>query len=81
LTTPCGDEDELHVIEGMLSVEGVVLPIDAVLRSSIAALRAVSHPRAVSVSSRTSTSVLPALHDPIEGLRVFSLVCRVVGRG
>ncbi len=80
LTEPCDDEDGLHVIEGMLSIEGVSLPMDAVLRSSVAALRAVSHPRAVSAPTQASTSVLPAIHDPLEGLRVFSLVCRVVGR-
>lgn len=80
LTEPCDDEDGLHVIEGMLSIEGVSLPMDAVLRSSVAALRAVSHPRAVSQSAESMTTVLPAVHDPLEGQRVFSLVCRVVGR-
>ncbi len=81
LTEPCEDEDELHVIESVVAIEGVLLPIDAVLRSSMAALRSVSHPRAVAAPGGRSTAVVqPVVRDPLSDTRVFTLVCRVIGR-
>lgn len=79
LLRPCEDEDDLHVISGMVSVAGVRLPSDAVLRSSIAALHAISsRPQRRPVSD--VGSALPAIRDTIESSTIHTLVCKVIGR-
>lgn len=80
LLRPCDDEDDLHVIEGVLSISGVLLPADAVLRSSVAALQALSMKSSTIPDRASSSSTLPALRDVCEGRRVLSLICRPLGR-
>ncbi|MCL4742360.1 MAG: hypothetical protein KJZ54_09175 [Phycisphaerales bacterium] len=77
LSRPCDDEDDLHVIIGTASVTAVSMPVDAVLESSLVALR--SFTRAPNRAT-TGISTLPAVRDPLAGERVVSLVVRKIGR-
>lgn len=77
LSRPCEDEDDLHVIVGTASVTAVSMPVDAVLESSLAALRSFAR---APTRATTDTTTLPAVRDPLAGERVVSLVVRSMGR-
>lgn len=77
LSRPCDDEDDLHVIVGTVSVTAVSMPVDAVLESSMVALRSFTR---LPKRAATGTSTLPAVRDPLAGERVVSLVVRTIGR-
>ncbi|MEN0019710.1 MAG: hypothetical protein AAF747_02375 [Planctomycetota bacterium] len=80
LCRPCDDEDDLHVIKCTASLTGVVMPADAVLRSSMAALRAMSSRRARSSGASKSVQTLPALADPLDHASVASVIVKTIGR-
>jgi hypothetical protein len=72
------DTDEVRPVEGTVAITGLVLPSDAVLTSSVDALRTIAP--SLARSSDTATN-LPALRDPLEGHGVLTLVIRPLGRG
>lgn len=74
------DEDEPRVVEGVVGVTAVLLPADAVLRSSVAAMGALWPGAARAVGAVEATN-LPVLHDPAERGQFVSLVVKVIGRG
>jgi hypothetical protein len=71
------DEDDVRMIDGVVSITGMFLPADAALTSSLAAMRAIS-PALVRLPSDAQGSNLPA---PLaESRRVFTLLVKVMGR-
>lgn len=73
-----GTRDDLHVIERMASVTAVNLPVDAVLRSGVAAMRSISGSRAHS-RRPAGVNTLPVLADSLGSRRVISLVVKPLG--
>lgn len=71
------DEDELHVVAGMVSLTGMVLPCDAVLRSSMTALGAISPVLGPAPARATN---LPMAVDAMAGAPFLSVVVKVLGR-
>lgn len=71
------DQDELHVVTGMVSVTGMMLPSDAVLTSSMTALKAISP--ALGPAPVRATN-LPATLEAAHGVRFLTLVVKVVGK-
>ncbi len=76
------DEDGISPKVMMASFTGMVLPVDAVIRSSLAALQAVT--ASVLASDDTGEAAegarLPVLYDELQGRRFLSITVRPVGR-
>lgn len=68
--------DEVRAVEGVVSITLARLPIDAVLRSSVAALHE-SSPRAAGPPS--PMPVDPVLHDPAEARGFTAMTIRALG--
>ena len=75
-----GGRDELHVIERMASVTAVRLPVDAVLRSGVSAMRSLSGGRPRRESGR-AVQTLPVVADALGARSVLSLVIKPLGQG
>ncbi|MDQ7013406.1 MAG: hypothetical protein Q9O74_05865 [Planctomycetota bacterium] len=85
-----GGRDELHVISRMATFTAVSLPVDAVLRSGVSAMRSLTNTpntpitlntRRASPRSTANTSVetMPVLADALGSKRVLSLVIKPLG--
>lgn len=80
-----GDRDELHVIERMATFTAVSLPVDAVLRSGVSAMRSLTNTgRGASRGARTqraetSVETMPVLADSLGSKRVLSLIVKPLG--
>lgn len=75
-----GDRDELHVIERMTSITAVTLPVDAVLRSAVSAMRALgSNGARGKRSPAPALETMPVLADTLGAQRVFSLIVKPLG--
>ncbi|HLO41993.1 MAG TPA: hypothetical protein VK176_13285, partial [Phycisphaerales bacterium] len=72
------DRYDIRAIAGVATVTGVVLPIDAVLRSSAKAARVMIGERAL--RGEVGESTLPVVADSLAGGRFVGLVVKVVGR-
>lgn len=75
------DQDDVRCVEGTVAISVVVLPGDAVLRSSLTALKTAAgiSPRSGSSSPRAATKGM-VLSDPADARPVLSLVIRAMGR-
>lgn len=71
------EDEEVRPVEGTVAITGLVLPSDAVLRSSVDAMRSIAPSLARGSSGSTK---LPALRDPLEGQGVLTLIIRPLGR-
>ncbi len=80
-TITAGSRDELHVIERMTSISAVSLPVDAVLRSGVSAMRSLSDSRPSRQSRSRSQGVetMPVLADTLGTNRVVGLVVKPLG--
>jgi hypothetical protein len=78
LLSPQEDDEELRPIEGTVAITGLILPGDAVLTSSISAMRILS-PAMARVSSGPVTK-LPVRCDPLEGRQFLTFLIRPLGR-
>jgi hypothetical protein len=76
LTQP-DDADDLHVMTGMVSLTGMMLPSDAVLTSSMTAMRAISPVLGPAQSRPTN---LPATLAAGQELRFLTIIVKVVGK-
>ena len=77
-----GERDELHVIDRMATFTAVSLPVDAVLRSGVSAMRSLSRQRGGarrSEAQAAATQTLPVLADTLGSKRVLSLVVKPLG--
>jgi hypothetical protein len=75
-----GRRDELHVIERMTSISAVSLPVDAVLRSGVSAMRSVAGGRRANRHDTTqAVETMPVLADSLGTSRVLSLVVKPLG--
>lgn len=70
------DPEELHVVAGVVSLTGMMLPSDAVLTSSMTAMKAISP--ALGPGPVRATN-LPAVIDAVP-LRFLTIVVKVVGK-
>jgi hypothetical protein len=68
------EEDDIRVVEGVVTLTGMFLPPDAALTSSMAAMRTI----APSLASARSQTNLPATAE--DSRRVFTLLVKVMGR-
>jgi hypothetical protein len=75
--TQVNDDEELHVVTGIVSLTGMTLPADAVLTSSMTALKAISP---VLGPAPVRATNLPALLDEAAEVRFLTLIIKVVGR-
>ncbi len=81
-----GSRDELHVISRMATFTAVSLPVDAVLRSGVSAMRSLAtSPTDRRASRRTAdesvvVETMPVLADTLGSRRVLSLVVKPLGR-
>ncbi|HZW09230.1 MAG TPA: hypothetical protein VFF69_04940 [Phycisphaerales bacterium] len=71
--------DDLHVIERMTSLTAVTLPVDAVLRSGVSAMRSLASGGRTTRSVQPAVETLPVLADTLGGRRVLSLVVKPLG--
>lgn len=71
-------EDEVRVVDSLATISGVVMPADAVLRSSVAAMAALCRTRA-RTARPPAQERLPARHDPAEGRALLALVVKPMG--
>jgi hypothetical protein len=69
------DEDDVRVVEGVVTITGMFLPPDAALTSSMAAMRTIAPSLA---PPRLPASNLPASAE--SSRRVFTLLVKVIGR-
>jgi hypothetical protein len=74
--TRVDDGDELHILTGTVSLTGMMLPSDAVLRSSMTAMRAIS--RALGPAPVRSTN-LPATLEDAHDVRFLTILVKVIG--
>jgi hypothetical protein len=70
--------DDVRMIEGVVTVQGLVLPADAVLRSSEVAMRDLTGARRASPEP-VGTTTLPALYDEMDRASVLTLVIKPLG--
>jgi hypothetical protein len=77
LLTEVDDGDDLHVVTGVVSLTGMMMPSDAVLTSSMTALRAISPALGPAPSRATN---LPALADAAVNVRFLTVVVKVIGK-
>jgi hypothetical protein len=75
--TRVDDVDDLHVATGMVSLMGMMLPADAVLTSSMTAMRAISPALGPAAARPTN---LPATLAPGQDLRFLTIIVKVVGK-
>jgi hypothetical protein len=75
--TRVDDQDDLHVVTGMVSLTGMLLPGDAVLTSSMTAMNAISPSLGPAPTRATN---LPATLDATHSLRFLTIVVKVLGR-
>jgi hypothetical protein len=68
------EDDEVRVLDGTVTLTGVVLPADAVLESSLSAMRALAPGRQL-ISGQNGNG-----HALVRGKSVLSLLVRVLGR-
>lgn len=73
-----GKGDELHVIERMATFTAFSLPVDAVLRSGVSAMRTLT--RRGRRSGPVAVETAPVLADTLGGRRVLSVMVKVLGR-
>lgn len=76
-----GSRDELHVIRRMTTFTAVSLPIDAVLRSGVSAMRSLTSTRRARRTTTEGVAVetMPVLADSLGSKRVLSLVVKPLG--
>lgn len=74
------DRHDVRAVRGTATVSGVVLPIDAVLRSSARAARAMIG-EVYRGEDEVATTTLPVVADPLVGGMFVGLVVKVVGAG
>ncbi|VAX36293.1 hypothetical protein MNBD_PLANCTO03-549 [hydrothermal vent metagenome] len=75
-----GRREELHVIERMASISAVSLPVDAVLRSGVRAMRSLADGRSRrSCDESPAVETMPVLADTLGRKRVLSLVIKPLG--
>jgi hypothetical protein len=72
------DRDDLHVIERMATFAAVSLPVDAVLRSGVSAMRILTTGRRRRASGG-GVQTLPVLADALGDRRVLSLIVKPLG--
>ncbi len=70
-------DDECRVVPGTVALIGLRLPIDAVLRSSVAAYEAAAG--STSRSARSPSGLAIVEQDPLDGKTLVSMVVRVLG--
>lgn len=70
-------EDEVRLVDGLVSITLVSMPIDVVLRASVHAARAVLGGRERTSSAPTT---LPVLYDAQDAMPVVSMIVRPVGQ-
>ncbi|MCC6428180.1 MAG: hypothetical protein IT435_15330 [Phycisphaerales bacterium] len=73
------DRDDVRAIAGVATVMGLLLPVDAVLRSSSRAAQAMIGRAVADEVAAVNESRLPVLADPLAGGRFVGLVVKVVG--
>jgi len=74
-------DEDVKVIAGLVSITGVILPADAVLRSSLAAARSLSGARGRSPNGAAPPSTrLPAVRDRLAEQSVMTLIVRALDR-
>lgn len=79
-TITAGRRDELHVIERVTSISAVSLPVDAVLRSGVSAMRSLSDSRPRrDRGGEQAIETMPVLADTLGRSRVLSLVVKPLG--
>ncbi len=74
--------DEVRMVEGVVTVQGLLLPADAVLRSSEQAMRELAGgARRIRSGDGPdgSGTTLPAVYDAMEHARVLTLVMKPLG--
>jgi hypothetical protein len=87
LLTACDEDDELRVIDGTVAISGVTLPVDAVLTSSLAAMRVIS-PVAARPAAPSGDPARPVGNGcagqpqsaALGPQRVLTLIVKVLGR-
>lgn len=79
-TITAGHRDQVHVIERMTSISAVSLPVDAVLRSGVSAMRLLSdNRRRGGRATAQAVETMPVLADSLGASRVLSLVVKPLG--
>jgi hypothetical protein len=78
LVAPQEEDEDIRPIAGTVALTGLILPGDAVLTSSISAMRTLS-PAMARVAAGPTTK-LPVRVDPLEGRQFLTLVFRPLGR-
>lgn len=73
------DEAEVRVVEGTVTLIGMRLPVDSVLRSSTTAARAMAGVNGSRALPGAGSSTLPALWEPGEGGLVTAVIVKKVG--
>lgn len=73
-----GGRDEVHVIDRMTALTAVRLPVDAVLRSGVSAMRSLAGGRTVRTGG-PAVETLPVRADPLGARSVLSLVVKPLG--
>lgn len=76
--TGCDEEDEVRVVEGVVAITGLTLPVDAVLTSSLAAMKTIAPGAAVPRAARPVCGA-PGGSALAEG-RVLTFIVKVLGR-
>ena len=74
-----GGRDEVHVIDRVATITGIVLPVDAVLRSGVSAMRSISNRRPNGAPTTVAVQTLPVVADTLGSSRVLSLVVKPLG--
>ncbi len=79
-----GGRNELHVISRMATFTAVSLPVDAVLRSGVSAMRSLTNTPTTRRAARRATEsvtveTMPVLADSLGSKRVLSLVVKPLG--
>lgn len=77
-----GERDELHVIDRMATFTAVSLPVDAVLRSGVSAMRSLRGRGGPARAARADTATvetMPVLADTLGSKRVLSLIVKPLG--
>lgn len=77
ILTRVDDQDELHIVPGIVSLTGMTLPSDAVLTSSMTAMRAISPALGPAPTRATN---LPATLDAAQDLRFLTVMVKVIGK-
>ncbi len=75
--------DEERIIDGFVTITALVMPHDASLRASLAAVRLLGSVTGVATGANLADpepSNLPARRDPLSGQRYLTLIVKVMGR-